>query len=158
MVVTEKEKREQIAVLYRKAYYDQWGPGVRKASRNIRPQDMASFDHLAEHIHEVPVHIIPCVERTRVRGGRSDTGSELTSIIPAAWSLMLALRARGIGSAFTTIHALHEQEAAEILGVPENVRQAALLPIAYFTGEGFKRAMRKPARERTYWNSWGQLR
>jgi nitroreductase len=71
---------------------------------------------------------------------------------------MLALRARGVGSAWTTLHLRYEQEAAEILGIPAHIRQAALLSVAYYTGEDFKPAKRVPARERTYWNEWGQKR
>jgi nitroreductase len=158
IVITEKETREQLAAIFRRAYFEQWVPGVKEASRNIRPQDMASFDYLAEHIHEAPVLIIPCVERPRIMGGLSETGSELASIYPATWSLILALRSRGIGTTLTTIHALYEQEAAEILGIPVTIRQAALLPVAYFKGAGFKPANRIPAKERTYWDSWGQTR
>jgi nitroreductase len=72
---------------------------------------------------------------------------------------MLALRARGLGSTFTTIHTIYrEREAAELLGIPEHIIQAALLPVAYFTGDDFKPAKRVPARERTYWNIWGETR
>jgi nitroreductase len=71
---------------------------------------------------------------------------------------MLALRARGSGSAWTTLHILYEKEAAALLGIPDHITQAALLPVAYFTGEDFKPAKRLPARERTYWNGWEQTR
>lgn len=77
------------------------------------------------------------------------------SIIPAAWSLMLALRARGIGAAWTTLHLAYEKECAEILGIPDDVTVAALLPVAYFTGDTFKIAKRIPATELTYWDDWG---
>lgn len=68
---------------------------------------------------------------------------------------MLALRAREIGSAWTTLHLRYEKEIAEFLGIPDNITQAALLPVAYFTGEDFRPAKRIPARELTFWNSWG---
>jgi len=69
---------------------------------------------------------------------------------------MLALRARGIGSAWTTSHLLREREMGALLGIPENVTQVALLPVANFTGVDFRPAERVPARERTYWNEWGR--
>jgi nitroreductase len=68
---------------------------------------------------------------------------------------MLALRARGIGCAWTTNHLMYEAEAAELLGLPPHVTQVALLAVAYFTGDDFKPARRLPARERTHWNGWG---
>jgi len=83
----------------------------------------------------------------------------MTHILPVTWSLMLALRSRGIGSAFTTIHThYYEREAAALLGIPEHIIQAALLPAAYYTGADFKPATRVPARERTYWDTWGGTR
>jgi nitroreductase len=75
-------------------------------------------------------------------------------IIPATWSLMLALRARGLGTSWTTLHLLYEKEVAELLGIPDNVTQVALVPVAYFTGKDFRPASRIPAQERTYWNGW----
>jgi nitroreductase len=76
------------------------------------------------------------------------------SILPAVWSFQLALRARGLGSAWTTLHLDYEAEAAELLGIPDTVTQVALLPVAYTIGTDFKPAVRKPAGEVTYWNSW----
>ena len=76
------------------------------------------------------------------------------SILPAAWSLMLALRARGLGSAWTSLHLRYEKAVAEILGIPESVTQAALLPVAYYSGEDFKPAKRTPASAVTSWNTW----
>ena len=71
---------------------------------------------------------------------------------------MLALRARGLGAAWTTLHLPNEKEVAELLGIPDNVTQTALLPVAYYTGEGFRPAKRLPARQMIYWNRWGATR
>jgi nitroreductase len=79
-------------------------------------------------------------------------------ILPVAWSLMLALRARGLGSAWTTIHLMYEKEAAALLDIPEDVTQTVLIPVAYFTGDDFRPAKRIPSRDRTYWDAWGQTR
>jgi len=116
---------------------------------------VSSSRYLAQHMHEVPVMIIPCIEGevTDINGFR--IASLYGSILPAAWSLMLALRSRGIGSAWTTLHLRYETEVAQLLGIPDGVMQAALLPVAYYTGDDFKPAKRVPASERTYWNGWG---
>ena len=71
-------------------------------------------------------------------------GSLYGSILPAAWSIMLALRSRGVGSAWTTAHIVYEKEASKLLGIPDNVLHAALLPVAYFKGTDFKPAKRLP--------------
>jgi nitroreductase len=70
------------------------------------------------------------------------------------WSFQLALRARGLGSALTTLHLAYEREAAELLGLPEDVLQVALLPVAYTVGTDFKRAARPPVSRVTHWNRW----
>ena len=69
---------------------------------------------------------------------------------------MLALRSRGLGSAWTTLHLTFEKEAAEVLGVPETVTQTALIPIAYYKGENFKPAPRQPVEKVAYFNAWKQ--
>jgi nitroreductase len=77
------------------------------------------------------------------------------SIIPAAWSFMLALRSRGLGSAWTTLHLFKEKEAAALLGIPDDVTQVALIPVGHTTGGDFKPARRPPVENITYWDTWG---
>jgi nitroreductase len=139
VVVTDEAKRAALAALYKRAYFEVYSPQRQVEVRQSDPRLIESATYLAEHMHDVPVLIIPCVEAPLVRG----TGpSAYASILPATWSLMLALRARGVGSAWTTLHLRYEQEAAALLGIPESIRQAALLPMAYYTGEDFKPAKR----------------
>ena len=117
-----------------------------------------SARYLADHMHQVPVLVIPCIEGRPEDPSPLSQSSHYGSILPAAWSFMLALRARGLGSAWTTLHLRYEKEIAEILNIPDNIAQAALLPVAYFTGTDFKPAKRRPAEELTYWDSWGERR
>ncbi len=154
MVVTDPAKRAGLADLYRKAY-DQYLAPNREA---YGPRIFESANYLAEHLHEIPVHIIPCIEGRVEDGTPFRQATVYGSVLPAAWSLMLALRARGLGSSWTTLHLMYEAEAAELLGMPEGVTQGALLPVAYFTGDDFKPAKRLPGRERTYWDGWGDTR
>ena len=165
VVVTDQDKRAAVAQLYAKSFalYAAEGdarqlaqrdrPGVAQA-RRVRD----SAVYLAEHMHEVPVLIIPCITGRVENAGVMAQAGLYGSILPAAWSLQLALRARGLGSAWTTLHLRYEQETAAILGIPANVTQTSLLPVAYFTGGDFKPAARVPARQLTYWNRWGELR
>jgi nitroreductase len=110
---------------------------------------------LAEHIHEVPVHVIPCVEGRTDGKPAAAQASRWASIIPAAWSFMLAARARGLGSVWTTFHLRHEREAAELLGIPyDRVMQAALIPVAYTRGTDFKPGPRRPLDTLVHWDRW----
>ena len=102
--------------------------------------------------------VIFCVEGRVEEAGVIGQASTYGSVLPAAWSFMLAGRARGLGMAWTTIHLLKEKAVAELLGVPDSVTQAVLFPVAYFTGDGFKPAKRLPASSVTHWNSWGGKR
>ncbi len=84
--------------------------------------------------------------------------SQYGSILPAAWSFLLALRSRGLGSVWTTLHLFHEAEVAKLLGIPDNVTQVALFPVAYTIGTDFKPATRPPVEDITYWDTWGDAR
>ena len=155
VVVTDPEKRANLAAIYKKSYLEVYSPQRQEETRQTDPRLIDSANYLADHMHEVPVLIIPCIEAPPAQGhGPGVYGS----ILPAAWSLMLALRARGLGSAWTTLHIRYETEVATLLGIPDGITQAALLPVAYYTGDDFKPAKRVPARERTYWNGWEQTR
>jgi nitroreductase len=155
VVVTDAGKRAALGELWRQVAYPylQRGGGPREGQM-ARIGD--AVVHLAEHIHEVPVHVIPCVLGRYEGTSNPMVASMFGSIIPAAWSFMLALRSRGLGAAWTTLHLGYEREAAALLGIPDTVTQVALLPVAYTIGDDFKPAARKPAREVTYWNQWGQ--
>lgn len=155
VVVTDPDKRAQIGDYYRQSFEHYIGP--RRAAGEINAVARSAI-HLAEHLGEVPVHIIPCYDGRVEDGPAMAQASHYGSILPAAWSLMLALRARGLGSAWTTLHLRYEREIGELLGIPADVTQAALIPVAYFTGDDFKPAARKPAAAVTYWDGWGQTR
>ena len=160
MVVDDPDLRMGLADLYRKT----WEPYIKARREEIaasgRGPNEAIIDsssYLAEHLHEVPVHVIPiALDRLPEGTDIATTSGYFGSIIPAAWSFMLALRSRGLGAAWTTLHLVYEKEAAALRGIPDTVTQVALLPVAYTIGDEFKKAQRKPAAEVTYWNQWGQ--
>lgn len=163
VVVTDEVKREALADVYRRAfaiYRD-----LPMAAGNIVTGDplrdvtqqkvMSSAEYLAEHLHEAPVHVIPCIE------GRVDgqplmfSASVLGSVIPATWSFMLACRARGLGTSWTTLHLMFEEEAADILGIPfGEISQTSLIPVAYTKGVDFKPAVREPVDSVLHVNGW----
>lgn len=163
VVVTDPEKKKAIADLYRKGadmYTNRPRPdyGADDPRTKQRARIGESAAHLYKHLHEVPALVIACVEGRVEKEPQVVQASTYGSILPAAWSFMLALRARGVGSAWTTLHLIHEKEVARVLGMPENLTQAVLMPVAYYTGTDFKPAKRLPARERTHWDTWGQRR
>jgi nitroreductase len=155
LVVDDAETREALAALYRKRA-DPYLGGYRKLSDAPNPV-LDSSQFLAEHLHEVPVFVIPCILG---RLGATPTNEEAAgfygSILPGVWNFQLALRSRGLGSVFTTLHLAYEKEAGELLGIPDTVTQAALIPVAYTIGADFKPAARRPIEEITYWNAWKQ--
>jgi nitroreductase len=111
-----------------------------------------SVAHLGEHMGEVPVLVIPCISAPSLRAG-SQAGL-WGSLLPAAWSYMLAARARGLGTAWTTLHMRYEKEISELLGMPADIRQGVLIPTAYYTGDTFKPAPRQPLDNVLHINSW----
>jgi len=165
VVVTDADKRRGLADLYRKAFelYAN-NPDLRPTfgDEDLRMQQLPrvvdSAMYLAEHMHEAPVLVIPCIEGRVENAGTLAQASVYGSILPAAWSFMLALRSRGLATAWTTLHIMFEQDAAKILGLPEHVTQTALFPVAHYTGTDFKPAKRIPSAQLVHWNSWGTHR
>jgi len=160
LIVTDAEKKAKVGEYYKQSWYAYAGVATRSAPGDAPSAQMqrviSSARYLADHMHEVPMMIFPCVAGRANDASPAANAGLYGSIIPAAWSLMLALRARGIGSAWTTLHLSYEKECNEILGIPADVTTAALLPAAYFSGETFKKAERVPANELTYWETWGE--
>src|SRR5260370_13236274 len=146
VVVTDEQQRKALGEIYRKGYtlYRQQvdAETANIASSKLSPERLetlkrvrSSSEYLANHMHEAPVLMVPCV------WGRVDGLSPVEqagiwgSILPAVWSFMLAARERGLGTCWTTVHLNYEQEAAEVLGIPfSRDTQAALTPVAYTPG------------------------
>ena len=163
VVVTDTAKREALGAIYQKAFdvYEtmpfaagnmQFDDPTRSGQQQ-RVQSSARY--LADVMGRCPVLVVPCIE------GRVDgmpgwvSASQLASIIPAAWSFCLAARARGLGTSWTSLHLMHEQEAAELLGIPyDTVSQVALIPVAYTVGTDFKRARREPVDTVLHVDGW----
>jgi nitroreductase len=158
VVVTDAGKKHAIAELYAASYAAYIAPrkAMIAADDDDRWRITASSDHLADHMAECPVLVIPCLLEARPDQitGEAPAGF-WGGILPAVWSFQLALRSRGLGSALTTLHLNHEREVGEILAIPETVTQAALLPVAYTKGTDFRPARRRPAVEVTYFDQWG---
>lgn len=159
LVLTEVEPKARIAALYRSGFAE-----ISEQVRSQLPKDMPdqrppaerpTYVGLAENLHRMPALILVCSE------GRADPTSTAMqvafygSVLPAAWSLMLALRAEGLGATWTTLLVTEEERVAETLGIPEDVTQTILLPVAYTKDAVLKPAARKSAGEVTYWNRWG---
>jgi nitroreductase len=153
VVVTDADKRAALGELWREVAYPYLQRGGPREGQLLRIGE--AVVHLAEHIHEVPVHVIPCVQGRYEGKPNPLTAAMFGSIIPAAWSFMLAARSRGLGTVWTTFHLMHEERAAEILGIPYGeVTQVALIPVAYTLGTDFKPGKRKPLDTMVHWNSW----
>ncbi len=166
VVVTDPEQRKALADVYRKGwalYLEQRMagkanlPGPKPTTEGMATlgKILQSSIYLAEHMHEVPVLVVPCIQGRPEGLPSAGQAGVWGSILPAVWSFMLAARLRGLGSSWTTVHLYYEQEAAEVLGIPyEKVTQAALIPIAYTLGTDFKPASRIPLESVLHWDRW----
>lgn len=159
VVVTDAEKRARIGELYKDSFdqYASSGGQTRRLSENAEQNQRvaASARYLADNMYRVPVMIIPCYKGRVEEEGQMAQAAHYGSILPATWSLMLALRAHGLGSAWTTLHLRYADEIRQLLNIPPQMTQAALLPVAYYTGEDFQPAQRVSAENFTYWDTWG---
>jgi nitroreductase len=166
--VTDQEKRQKIGEYYREAFshYRHMPFAIHKlhsdsadaSLANSQERSASSADYLADNMGKAPVLMIPCIagriDNAEGANASAQAGT-MGSIIPAAWSFMLAARARGIGTAWTTLHLAHEKAVAELLGIPyESFTQVALIPIAYTKGTDFKPAYRPPVESVMHINEW----
>lgn len=167
VVVTDPDKRRRIGELYATAFREILAagappdPGAPAAQGEAeyhrrfaddfaaRERLASSVQHLIDHMGEVPVHVVPCVVGRIAPGDTPHwISAQFGSVYPAVWNLQLALRSRGLGSCITGAHLAYEREVAEILEIPyDQVMQICLLPVAYFTGETFRPARRRPLEE-----------
>jgi nitroreductase len=147
VVVTDEEKRAALGRIYNKAF--EIYRTLPMAAGNIEYDDpgrnaeqgrvFSSAEYLDEIMGRCPVLLIPCIEGKIDGMPNVMSSSLLGSVIPAAWSFCLAARARGLGTSWTTMHLMFEQEAAEVVGIPfETITQAALIPVAFTKGTDFK--------------------
>ena len=166
--VTDADKRAKIGEYYKQAFapYRDSPMAIHTLHKDSADQNLtasqnrsaSSADYLAENMGRAPVLMIPCITgRTDVDGMNVSPiqAGVFGSIIPAAWSFMLAARARGIGTAWTTLHLNYEKEVAELIGIPyDQVMQIALIPVAYTKGTDFKPAYRPPVEEIMHFDTW----
>jgi nitroreductase len=158
LVVTDAAKRAALGALYRKGWYAynaRRAVAQTAARQATQTRVVSSAQYLADHMHEVPVLVIPCIAgRTEGKASVEQAGA-WGSILPAVWSFMLAARARGLGTCWTTLHLTYEREAADILGIPyAEVMQTALIPVAYTRGTDFKAGPRESLDTMVHWERW----
>lgn len=157
LVVTDPEKRAAIAEIYRGIGAQYLAQAADTATDPQTRRVYQSARTLTDTLARVPVHVIPCLTQRIDTAEPGIAAAAWASIIPAGWSFLLALRSRGLGSVWTTMHLFKESEVAELLGIPPTVTQAALFPVAYTIGTDFRPATRPPAETVTYWDTWKQL-
>jgi nitroreductase len=163
VVVTDPARKKGLADLYRRAvesYFESTGRSLDEvATRTGSSSNMQRYSdgirRLLDHLHEVPVHVVSCIEGRTDGLPSRDQVAKWASVIQATWSYMLAARARGLGTVWTSVHLLYEREAAELLGIPyDEVMQVALIPTAYTLGTDFRPAKRKPLETMVHWERW----
>lgn len=147
MVVTDADKKRRLAALYKEVLTDL----ARQRGIEVKATQQALVDKL----HEIPAMIFVCT--TAERPGQEVAGqvAYYGSILPAAWSLMLALRARNLGATWTTLLSSRQREVAAILDMPDGVTQTVMLPVAYTKGAILRKADRLDATQVTFWDTWG---
>lgn len=161
LVVTDAAKRKRLQEIYSAGWERYRATGYGQARTDLPPEQAASNEavlkssqYLADHLHEVPVIIIACAFSQRAVNAGIAEGA---SIYPAVQNLMLAARALGLGTALTTIHRWNEDQVREVLGIPDTVDTAALIPVGWPKGK-FGAGLRQPVEDVTYWDTWGVKR
>jgi nitroreductase len=162
LVVTDADQRAALGQIYRRAcreYLDSDRAAGKlfaddPARAEVQQRVGDSVAYLADRMGDVPVLVVPCLETASAELPAGNQAGLWASLLPSVWSYMLAARSVTLGTAWTTLHLKYEQEAAEVLGLPKNVHQAALIPTAFYTGATFKPAARQPLEEVLHLDRW----
>jgi nitroreductase len=162
LVVTDTGRRAALGQIYSRACHEYLesenaagklfadDPERAKVQQRIG----SSVEYLADRMGDVPVLVVPCLETPSAELPAGNQAGLWASLLPAVWSFMLAARSVTLGTAWTTLHLKYEQEAAEVLELPKNVHQAALIPTAFYTGETFTPASRQPLEQVLHVDHW----
>lgn len=151
LVIADPRLRAGIGEIYRAAFEARYPPGL--ADPRLPQRELLSARHLAEHLHRVPVLVIACLELSTGELPAGNQAGLWGSLLPAAWSYMLAARSRGLGTAWTAVHLDREAEVARLLGLPDRVRQGVLIPTAHTSGT-FRPAPRLPLDAVVHVDGW----
>jgi len=158
VVIDDPAARAAAADIYRGAIADVSARSTSRSFDDTTPAGRrlaASVAHLRDNLERVPVLVVPAVRGRFEHEPVYFQAARWGSILPAVWSFMLALRGRGLGSAWTTIHLARERQMAELLGIPyDEWTQAGLFPVAYTLGTSFRPAGRGRAADVVTWNRW----
>jgi nitroreductase len=154
IIVRDQAVKDRLGELYRDTALAFMSAAAERLRGTGHAQEkvMTSAAFLAEHLAEVPAIVIPTII------GRHDGSSRpglFDSVIQAAWSFCLALRARGLGTTWVTAALQDETRVKEILAIPAQMTEVVLLPVAWTLGTDFHRAPRHPARQITFFDRFG---
>jgi nitroreductase len=163
VIVTDAQLRRELGRIYAEVFaaYRERDSYIGKVDKgdpvaNAQQQrSAASAEFLAEHLAECPAIVLGCL-RGRPPADASQTLvlSRAGAAIPAMWSFMLAARERGLGTAWTSLHLSREQDVAQLLGIPSDVAQFCMSPVAFTRGTRFSPALRPPADSVIHWDVW----
>jgi nitroreductase len=154
IVVRDPARKRELADLYRRAAGDFIVGERDRLAGTGHPMErtMQSAAHLVEHLADVPAIVIPTIWGRHDGSGRPGL---FDSVLQAAWSFCLAARARGLGTAWTTAVFRHEDEVKALLGIPADMTEIVMLPVAHTIGTDFSPVPRRPAAEITYFDTFG---
>ena len=154
IVITDPKKKALISELYLKSAGN-WMIAARdRLSGTGHPNErmFTSAAFLAENLERSPAIVIPTIIGIHDNSGRPGL---FDSVIQSAWSFCLALRSRGLGTAWTTAILSETDELKKVLDLPEGTTEIAMFPVAWTKGLDFKPAPRASSREITYFDSYG---
>lgn len=155
LIVRDPDLKQQLADLYRDVIGNRMIEARDRLAGTGDPRERAvlSAGYLAEHLGEVPVIVIPVILGRHDGSGRPGL---FDSVIQSGWSFCLALRARGLGTAWTTAGLAKASEIKALLGIPDDVTEIVMFPVAWTVGTDFRPARRHPAREIAYFDGYAR--
>ena len=156
LVIRDQDLKNQLGELYAEVgtlFVN--ARGRLDGTGHPKEQVVSSSAYLVENFAKVPVLVMCAIWGIHDNSGRPGL---FDSAIPSAWSFNLALRSRGLGTAYATMLNNKTDEVSELLGIPKGVTTLVCFPVAHTIGHDFSPAPRRPAAQITYFDQWGFTR
>ncbi|GAA2078158.1 nitroreductase family protein [Pseudolysinimonas kribbensis] len=160
IVVREQDTKDRIAAWYLEGWNAAYGShrerflAAAPGELPMSPQAFLGAEHLAQHLAEAPVWVIPVL-----LGAAGSTDPRLgSSIYGAVQQLFLAARAFGVGTNLTTLYRAHEDDVRALLGLPDDALTMCLIPMGYPEGGRWSQPRRKPVADVVHWEAYGSRR
>ena len=165
VVIRDPSLRAELATLYTSQFQRLRAGMGRRMRVGGNEEEAARLQtaafQFAEHLHEVPVHVVVCARIEDLAVTDRDLGRVPivggASVYPAVQNFLLGCRFLGLGAALTTMLCAAEADVKGLLSIPDEFATAALIPVGWPARSFPKELQRRPIEELVFRDRFGAV-